>query len=194
MGFHSPLIRPAIYWGKRGLGGVGTLRFPWYIDGVPCLGWRYLNLQGKQLTRSEFLPLFIGRKKERTSYGCFQKYGMFPPKSSHFNRVFHSTPSILGVFPLFLETPICWLSFRLFFYHIFSERSASSVLVVWLSSSLAKGEGNHFHYPLASVQLGIASVELGIPAKFTTFSLYKLQPRQIKKTTTTTWIITFKLY
>ena len=29
-----------------------------------------------------------------------------PPKSSIFNRVFHYKPSILGVFPLFLETPI----------------------------------------------------------------------------------------
>ena len=28
------------------------------------------------------------------------------PKSSHFNRIFHYKPSILGVLPLFLETPI----------------------------------------------------------------------------------------
>ena len=35
----------------------------------------------------------------------FPKIVGFPPKSSIFNRVFHHKPSILGVFPLFLETP-----------------------------------------------------------------------------------------
>ena len=29
------------------------------------------------------------------------------PQIMNFNRVFHYKPSILGVFPLFLETPIC---------------------------------------------------------------------------------------
>ena len=38
-------------------------------------------------------------------YGCFQKYRE-NPQIIHFNRVFHYKPSILGVFPLFLETPI----------------------------------------------------------------------------------------
>ncbi len=37
------------------------------------------------------------------SNGCFQKYGY--PQIIHFNRVFHYKPSILVVFPLFLETP-----------------------------------------------------------------------------------------
>ena len=32
----------------------------------------------------------------------------FSPQIIHFNRVFHYKPSILGVFPLFLETPFSW--------------------------------------------------------------------------------------
>ena len=38
--------------------------------------------------------------------GVEPKIGGFPPKSSHFNRIFHYKPSILGENPLFLETPI----------------------------------------------------------------------------------------
>ena len=36
--------------------------------------------------------------------GCFQIWGY--PQIIHFNRIFHYKPSILGVSPLFLETPI----------------------------------------------------------------------------------------
>ena len=36
----------------------------------------------------------------------FPKIGV--PQIIHFNRVFHCKPSILVVFPLFLETPICF--------------------------------------------------------------------------------------
>ncbi len=43
----------------------------------------------------------------------FPKIGEPPPQIIHFTRVFHYEPSILGVFPLFLETPMlrahwCW--------------------------------------------------------------------------------------
>ena len=39
------------------------------------------------------------------AYGMFPKMVGFPPKSSHFNRVFHYKPSILG-YHYFSETPI----------------------------------------------------------------------------------------
>ena len=40
------------------------------------------------------------------SIWVFPKIGVETPQIIHFNRVFHYKPSILGVFPLFLETPI----------------------------------------------------------------------------------------
>ena len=52
-----------------------------------------------------------GKKTEKqyqTDYlymWMFPKIWVYPPKSSHFNRVCHYKPSILG-YPLFLETPI----------------------------------------------------------------------------------------
>ena len=40
-------------------------------------------------------------------YECFQKIGFLPPNHAFVHRVWnHYKPSILGVFPLFLETPI----------------------------------------------------------------------------------------
>ena len=36
----------------------------------------------------------------------FPKIGVFPPNHPFVNRVFHYKPSILGVFPLFLETTL----------------------------------------------------------------------------------------
>ena len=40
-------------------------------------------------------------------YGCFLKW--WHRQIIHFNRGFHYKPSILGVFPLFLETSVCYL-------------------------------------------------------------------------------------
>ncbi len=42
----SPLIRPAISWGKRGLGGVGTLRFPWHFLLKPRIFHCHVSLTG----------------------------------------------------------------------------------------------------------------------------------------------------
>ena len=39
-------------------------------------------------------------------FGCFQKMVGFPPAIIHFKRAFHYKPSILGDFPLLLETSI----------------------------------------------------------------------------------------
>ena len=58
--------------------------------------------------------MYMGVSKNRGTPNHKYVYGCF-----HFNRVFHYKPSILGVFPLFLETPICiyrylfrWLCIR----------------------------------------------------------------------------------
>ena len=42
-----------------------------------------------------------------------------PPNHPFVHRVFHYKPSILGVFPLFLETPMSWLNhFHCFYYSV----------------------------------------------------------------------------
>ena len=46
--------------------------------------------------------------------GVNQKIVFFTPQIIHFDRVFHYKPSSLGVFPLFLETPIWQFSVCMF--------------------------------------------------------------------------------
>ena len=48
---------------------------------------------------------FVKSSDNKKTNGCFQKW--WYPQIINFNRDFHSTPSILGFFPLFLETPKC---------------------------------------------------------------------------------------
>ena len=51
--------------------------------------------------------LVMNRQKDGESMGGDPKIGgKKPPQIINFNRVFHYKPSILGVFPLFLETSI----------------------------------------------------------------------------------------
>ena len=55
--------------------------------------------------------------RQKDSLETFKTIWVFPkimvsPNSSVFNRVFHYKPSILGVFPLFLETSIYLTPFR----------------------------------------------------------------------------------
>ena len=57
-------------------------------------------------TQNDTPGLFQNVWGQMMSNGCFQKYGY--PQIIHFNRVFHYKPSILVVFPLFLETPKFW--------------------------------------------------------------------------------------
>ena len=59
----------------------------------------------------------------------FPKIVGFPPKSSHFNRVFHYKPSILG-FP-YLETPISTGFFRISGCHQRKVWTASRVFCFW---------------------------------------------------------------
>ena len=63
-------------------------------------------------------------EKMQLHMGVNPKIGFFlpPPKSSHFNGVFDYKPSILVVFPLFLETPTwalrssCLMFYAMFFW------------------------------------------------------------------------------
>ena len=49
-----------------------------------------------------------------TRYGCFRN--VVPPNHPLKNRVFHYVhPSILGVFPLFVKTPMYWLAWEAWF-------------------------------------------------------------------------------
>ena len=53
----------------------------------------------------------VWREVSAKDMGVEPKTGDFTTQIIHFNRVFHYKPSIFGVFPLFLETPIfCHLS------------------------------------------------------------------------------------
>ena len=49
--------------------------------------------------------LFYLKKKSQSFMGVSENSG-FSPQIIHFNRVFHYKPSILGVFPPFLETSL----------------------------------------------------------------------------------------
>ena len=55
--------------------------------------WRELGCLDDGMTWPWFVDLGVSKNMGK------------PTKSCHFNRVFHYKPSILGVFPLFLETP-----------------------------------------------------------------------------------------
>ena len=97
-----------------------------------CSGFMEQKLWHKKLEDFESFGRAFGRSKFENSpprnstwtppritqfwkqYGCFRKSGY--PQIIHFNRVFHYKPSILGVFPLFLEPPIYY---RLLLFAIF---------------------------------------------------------------------------
>ena len=64
------------------------------------------------------------------------------PKSSNFNRVFHYKPSILGGFPLFLETPMLGIGV---FWHKTKKCPAKGTLVLgWLIKYPIQNDRKHF--------------------------------------------------
>ena len=86
-----------------------TVGFPVSIATSPSVGqwglrwdWEFLNTWKERLLKEQNQEL---RLSKGWFIWMFPRTGFFPPKSCHFNRVFHYKPSILGV-PLFLETPI----------------------------------------------------------------------------------------
>ena len=63
-----------------------------------------LRNQGTLLFKGQGKTISIPMMGEVIVHVGVSKNRAGPPKSSHFNRVFHYKPSILGVFFLFLET------------------------------------------------------------------------------------------
>ena len=108
-------VCPVLLW------GLISLRFSlslWgLISPVFSFGWFVSMSISIPASRIATMLSQLGPKKDKPKKGeeiwVFPKIGVFPPKSSHFNRVFHYKPSILG-YPLFLETSISDHSLKVF--------------------------------------------------------------------------------
>ena len=108
---------------------VGWFLCQLVLFSLPAFGWTP-SLVGWDSTSPANSKCFIlpgksGMNGEPPDVGYIEGYmaiWVFPkigvgPQIIHFNRVFHYKPSILGVFPLFLETPI-WKDMAILVYFV----------------------------------------------------------------------------